>query len=142
MTYLFPGQPGGPARLLPDDDIYKRDRSYLGPAPYTFPFRLPYRAIPVGAVVFLVALAVCRVAGMTGLAPYAAALLIACGVAAAAVRCTSPEVPVSALLVIMAHEIGGRRPPRRAPQPETRVLRPGQVRIVPSGRRGGGGEKR
>jgi hypothetical protein len=120
----------GPERVRPDDEIYQADRSFLGPAPYTLPFRIPYRSLPVAAAVFIPCLLVMRVLGATGLPLYGLALGASCGAAALVVRFTGPERPVSAMLAILAREVTAAWPSRRPAAPATEVLRPG---LVPAG---------
>lgn len=121
----------GRARLRPDDDIYQADRSWLGPAPYTLPFAIPYRSVPVAMAVFFPGLVVLRLFGLSGLSLYAGDALTACVIAALAARLTGPERPVTAMIIIAWHEISAPRPPRRPPQPETETLRPGLVPVRP-----------
>ena len=120
----------GPERVRPDDEIYQHDRSYLGPAPYTLPFRVPYRAIPLAAAVFLPCLLALRILGAGGLTLYGMALGASCAAAALAVRYTGPERPVGAMLAILLHEVTAARPPRRPAAPGAEILRPG---LVPAG---------
>ena len=127
MEHVPPGYNGG--RLRPDDEIYRADRSWLGPTGYTLPFRIPYRAIPVAVAVFLPFLLVLRLIGAGGLVMYLADLVISCLTAAVVTRFTSPERPVSAMLAIFAHEVSAPRPARRPPQPVTVTLRPDLVPV-------------
>ena len=126
MEQLPPGYGG---RLRPDDEIYRADRSWLGPTGYTLPFRIPYRAIPVAVAVFLPLLPVLRLVGAGGLVMYLADLVISCLTAAVVARFTSPERPVSAMLAIFAHEVSAPRPARRPQQPVTVTLRPDLVPV-------------
>jgi hypothetical protein len=133
--------PPGPERVRPDDEIYQHDRSYLGPAPYTLPFRIPYRAIPAAAAVFVPCLLAMRVLGATGLPLYGLAVAASCGAAALVVRFTGPERPVGAMMAILAHEVTAARPPRRPPAPGTEALLPGLIPAWPlPGPPPGGGE--
>jgi hypothetical protein len=121
--------PGYGGRLRPDDEIYRADRSWLGPTGYTLPFRIPYRAIPVAVAVFLPLLPLLRLIGAGGLLMYLADLVLSCLAAAVVVRFTSTERPVSAMAAILAHEISAPRPPRQPGQPVTVTLRPGLVPV-------------
>src|SRR5262249_13817702 len=122
--------PGRGARVRPDDEIYRVNKNYLGPPGYTLPVRVPYRAIPVAAAVFLPALPVLRLAGLPGLPLYLAALAAALLTTALVVRVTGPERPVSVMVTILAHEIRAPRPVQ-PPAPEPVTLRPGLIPVGP-----------
>ena len=109
MEHLPPGYGG---RLRPDDEIYRADRSWLGPTGYTLPFLLVLRLIGAG-----------------GLVMYLADLVISCLTAAVVTRFTSPERPVSAMLAVFVHEVSAPRPARRPQQPVTVTLRPDLVPV-------------
>jgi hypothetical protein len=131
MTQPQPASGQGGAKLRPDDEIYRNNRSYLGPSGYTLPFRIPYRAMPVFAAVFLPGLLVLRIMGASGLALYAVDFLVSCALAAVVVRFTGPERPISALLTIFIHEISAPRPRRRPPEQVAVTLRPSLVPLRP-----------
>src|SRR5215831_4101997 len=98
MNQFPPGY--GHGRLRPDDEIYRHDKSWLGPTGYTLPFKIPYRALPVAGAVFLPAFLVLHLTGIGGLALYAGSLIVSMLAAALVVRVTGPERPVSAMLTI------------------------------------------
>ena len=128
----------GHGRLRPDDEIYRHDKSWLGPTGYTLPFKIPYRALPVAGAVFLPAFLVLHLTGIGGLALYAGSLIVSCLAAALVVRVTGPERPVSAMLAIFSHEISAPRPPRQPKEPVTVTLRPGLIPVpdaISQGRR-------
>jgi hypothetical protein len=50
-----------------DDDLYRIHSRWLGPAGYTLPFSIPLNGIPAGAGTGVVALAVLRAVGVSGL---------------------------------------------------------------------------
>lgn len=127
MTQPQPPTGRGDVKLRPDDEIYRHNRSWLGPTGYTLPFRIPYRAMPVFAAVFIPGLLFLRLVGASGLALYAVDMLISGAFAALVVRFTGPERPVSALLTIFVHEISAPRPPRRPKEQVDVTLRPGLV---------------
>jgi hypothetical protein len=127
MNQFPPGY--GQGRLRPDDEIYRHDKSWLGPTGYTLPFKIPYRALPVAGAVFMPALGVLRLIGIGGLALYAGSLIVSSLAAALVVRVTGPERPVSAMLTIFFHEISAPRPPRGPQEPVTVTLRPGLVPV-------------
>lgn len=114
-------------KLRPDDEIYRHNRSWLGPTGYTLPVRVPYRAMPVFAAVFVPGLVFLRIVGASGLALYFVDVLISGTFAALVVRLTGPERPVSALLTIFVHEISAPRPRRRPKEQVHVTLRPGLV---------------
>ena len=128
MNQLPPG-PGG-MRLRPDDEIYRSNRSYLGPPGYTLPFRIPYRAMPVAAAVFIPGLILLRIAGVGGLMLYGTDAVISALLAALVTRFTGPERPVSALVTIFMHEISAPRPRRKPQRPVSVTMRPG---LIPAG---------
>lgn len=132
MTVTYPMPPGGAwdGGGRPDDEIYRHDKRWLGAAPYTLPFPIPFRSIAVALGAFVPALILMRAVGLSGPLVYLLDLGVSCAAAAAAARFTGPERSLSALVMILFHEVSAPRPPRTTPQPETETLRPGVVPVT------------
>ena len=137
MTFPMPPGGGWDDRGRPDDEIYRTDKRWLGAAPYTLPFPIPFRSIAVALGAFVPVLILMRAVGLSGPLVYLLDLVVSCLAAAAAARFTGPERSLSAVVMILLHEVSAPRPPRAPAQPETETLRPGLVPVTgaPAGRR-------
>jgi hypothetical protein len=121
--------PAQRGRLYPDDDMYRIHSAWLGPKGRTLPFQIPYRALPPGFAAFLVALILLRGAGASGPVLYGIAIAAACLAGGLAARLSGSERPVTALFLIVYHEITAPRPAPPSRQVTRAVLRPDQVTV-------------
>lgn len=110
-----------------DDDLYRIHSRWLGPAGYTLPFSIPLNGIPAGAATGVVALAVLRALGASGLPLWALTTGIVVGASKLVVSVTGPERPVRALAALFASEVSAPRPEGNDLQ--STVLSPAGIRV-------------
>ncbi len=113
-------------RLYTNDDIYRPDDRWLGPAGRTLPFTVSIKAIGAFALIAFAGRAVLGLLGLHGGGLYAADAAVSLALTLA-VRCgVSHERPMRAVLAIFGHEISAPRP--KQAQVVTARLNPSQLR--------------
>jgi hypothetical protein len=98
-----------------DDDLYRVDEVFLGPARQTLPFRIRYRAYGIGAVVFALVIVAEIATGLIGVWAAIYGLIGSAYVTKRLMAYIDHERTIRNAVIILAHEVSAPRAPRPSP---------------------------
>ncbi|MDJ0345904.1 hypothetical protein QMK19_35310 [Streptomyces sp. H10-C2] len=108
-------------RMTTDDELYRVDDVFLGPARQTLPFRVRYRAYGIGGGLYALVLALEIWTGLIGFWPAVYGLLIVVWLTTKAMSHIDHDRTVKSAVTTLIHEISAPRTPRR---PDATTTRP------------------